>query len=67
MPNKFNTKANRTNLHLSAQCRQQIEEIREAAVSAGQLKPTVAAVIGEAVQVLYAAKISLTSKKGSIK
>lgn len=54
MARQFNPKANRTNLHLSAQCRQQIAEIREAAAEAGELKPTVAAIIGEAVARLYA-------------
>lgn len=62
MAREFNPKANRTNLHLSAQCRKQIAEIREAAAEAGELKPIVAAIIGEAVAMLYAQRVAVTKK-----
>lgn len=62
MARAFNPKANRTNLHLSPLCRRQITEIRDASAEAGELKPTVAAVIGEAVQMLYAQRMTVAKK-----
>ena len=62
MSNKFNPKAKRTNLHLSAQCKKQIAEIRKAAVDADELMPTVAAVIGDGVAILHAQLIGKCDK-----